>query len=141
MAQQIAASTQQMTASTEEVASTTGDLTERANQQAQIVRAAADDAGKILSISQELASGAVQAADRNASLARAARSHKERLDASTAELGRLTEEVEAGAAEADALALASAEIEKSKGALGGVTDAGPGPGGGWMLRCTIPIAP
>jgi methyl-accepting chemotaxis protein len=112
MAQQIAASTEQMTASTEEVASTTGDLTERANQQAQIVRAAADDAGKILSISQELATGAVQAADRNASLARMARSHKQRLDASTAELGRLTEEVEAGAAEADALALASAEIEK-----------------------------
>jgi methyl-accepting chemotaxis protein len=112
MAQQIAASTQQMTASTEEVASTTGDLTERANQQAQIVRAAADDAGKILVIAQDLAAGAVQAADRNASLARVARSHKDRLDASTNELGRLTEEVEAGAAEADALALASGEIEK-----------------------------
>jgi signal transduction histidine kinase len=26
-------------------------------------------------------------------------------------------------------------------ALGGATDAGPGPGGGWMLRCSIPIAP
>jgi methyl-accepting chemotaxis protein len=112
MSEEIAASTEQMSASTHEVASTTGDLTERANQQAQIVRAAADDAGKILIISQDLAAGAVQAADRNASLARVARSHKQRLDASTAELGRLTEEVEAGAAEADALALASAEIEK-----------------------------
>jgi len=40
MAQEIAASTQQMTASTQEVASTTGDLTERANQQALVVRAA-----------------------------------------------------------------------------------------------------
>jgi methyl-accepting chemotaxis protein len=48
MAQQMAASTEQMTASTQEVASTTGDLTERANQQAQVVRAAAEDAGKIL---------------------------------------------------------------------------------------------
>jgi methyl-accepting chemotaxis protein len=112
MAEEIAASTEEMTASTEEVASTTGELTERANQQAMIVRAAADDAGKILTISQELAAGAVQAAERNAALARAARAHKARLDASTAELERLTEEVERGAAEADALAAASGEIEK-----------------------------
>ncbi|HEU5050162.1 MAG TPA: methyl-accepting chemotaxis protein [Gemmatimonadales bacterium] len=112
MAQEIAASTEEMTASTEEVASTTGDLTERANQQAQIVRAAADDAGRILTISQDLAAGAVQAAERNAALARAARAHKARLDASTAELERLTEEVERGAAEAEALAAASGEIEK-----------------------------
>ncbi|MGH6691317.1 MAG: hypothetical protein ACREF4_11655, partial [Gammaproteobacteria bacterium] len=48
MAQQIAAATQEMTASTQEVAGTTGDLTERANQQSLIVRAAAADAGKIL---------------------------------------------------------------------------------------------
>jgi methyl-accepting chemotaxis protein len=45
MAQQIAASTQQMSASTQEVATTTGDLTERANRQATVVRAAAQDAG------------------------------------------------------------------------------------------------
>ncbi len=63
MAQEIAASTQQMTASTQEVASTTGDLTERANQQAVVVRAAAQDAGKILDIAQELAAGATQAAE------------------------------------------------------------------------------
>ena len=112
MAQQIAASTQEMTASTEEVASTTGDLTERANQQALIVRAAADDAGRILTISQDLASGALQAADRNAALARAARAHKERLDSSTAELGRLADEVKAGAEEAESLAAASEAIEK-----------------------------
>jgi methyl-accepting chemotaxis protein len=52
MAQQIAASTQQMSASTEEVAGTTGDLTERASQQAVIVRAAAEDASKILEIAR-----------------------------------------------------------------------------------------
>jgi methyl-accepting chemotaxis protein len=112
MAQQMAASTQQMTASTQEVASTTGDLTERANQQAQVVRAAAEDAGKILEIAQELAAGAIQAAERNAALARLARSHRERLDQSTAELARLAEEIEYGAAEAEALATASGEIEK-----------------------------
>ncbi len=112
MAEEIAASTEQMTASTQEVASTTGDLTERAAQQAVIVRGAADDAGKILEIAEALAAGAVQAADRNAALARLARSHKERLDTSTAELARLTEEVERGAEEAEALAASSTEIEK-----------------------------
>ncbi len=112
MAQQIAAATQEMTASTQEVAGTTGDLTERANQQALIVRAAAEDAGKILTISQELAAGATQAADRNAALARLARGHRERLDTSSTELARLAEEVQSGAAEADALRAASAEIEK-----------------------------
>ena len=112
MAQQIAASTQQMTASTQEVAGTTGDLTERANQQAVVVRGAAQDAGKILDIAQELAAGATQAADRNAALAKLARSHRERLDQSTAELARLGEEIERGATEAEALATASGEIEK-----------------------------
>jgi methyl-accepting chemotaxis protein len=112
MAEEIAASTAEMTASTQEVAGTTGDLTERANQQALIVRAAAEDAGRILLIAQELAAGATQAAERNAALARLARSHRERLDASTAELARLADESERGAAEADALAAASGEIEK-----------------------------
>ncbi len=112
MAQQIAAATQEMSASTQEVAGTTGDLTERANQQALIVRAAAADAGKILTIAQELAAGATQAAERNAALARLARGHRERLDTSSTELARLAEEVQSGAAEADALRAASAEIEK-----------------------------
>ena len=112
MSQQIAASTQEMSASTHEVASTTGDLTERAGQQALVVRAAAEDAGKILGITQELAAGAGQAAERNAALARLARSHRERLDLSSTELGRLTEEVEHAAREADSLAVASEEIEK-----------------------------
>ena len=112
MSQQIAASTEQMSASTQEVASTTGDLTERANQQAVVVRGAAEDAGKILDIAQELAAGSVQAAERNAALARLARGHRERLDRSTAELGRLAEEVEQAAVEADALAVASEQIEK-----------------------------
>ncbi len=112
MSEEIAASTQEMSASTQEVASTTGDLTERANQQAVVVRAAADDAGRILGIAQELAAGATQAAERNAALARLARSHQERLDTSTAELGRLAEEVDQATTEADALAAASEEIEK-----------------------------
>jgi methyl-accepting chemotaxis protein len=112
MAQQIAASTEQMTASTEEVAGTTGDLTQRANQQAVVVRAAAEDASKILVIAQELAAGAIEAAQRNAALAKLARSHRARLDQSTTELSKLAEEIERGATEAEALATASGQIEK-----------------------------
>ncbi len=112
MAQEIAASTEEMTASTEEVAGTTGDLTERAAQQAIIVRAAAEDASKILEIAKVLASGAGEAATRNAALATVARSHRDRLDTSTAELARLAEEVDRGSAEAEALAQASSEISK-----------------------------
>jgi len=112
MAQQIAASTEQMNASTQEVAGTTGDLTDRASQQAQTVRAAADDAARILEIAKVLATGAIETAQRNAALAQLARGHRERLDASTDELERLAEEVTRGTAEAEALAGASAEIEK-----------------------------
>ena len=112
MAEQISAATEQMSASTQEVASTTADLTDRATKQAGVVRLAADDAGKILGIAQELAAGATQAAQRNAALAKLARSHKEHLDRSTSELAKLTEEVELGAEEAELLATSSEEIEK-----------------------------
>ncbi len=111
MAQQISASTEAMSASTQEVAGTTGDLTERANRQAQTVRAAADDASRILAIVEALAAGAVEAAERNAALARLARAHRERLDASTAELERLAGEAERAAADAEALGESSAQIE------------------------------
>jgi methyl-accepting chemotaxis protein len=94
------------------VAGTTGDLTERASQQALTVRAAADDAARILDIAKVLAAGAVETAARNASLAQLARGHRDRLDASSAELARLADEVARGTAEAEALAGASAEIEK-----------------------------
>src|SRR5881227_37016 len=47
MATEISASTEQMSASTEQMSATCQDLTKRAAEQAQLVRAAADDAGKI----------------------------------------------------------------------------------------------
>jgi len=112
LAQEIAASTQQMTASTHEVAATTGELTERATAQADVIRSAADDAAKILDIAQELDDGSTEAADRNMVLARMAKEHKRQLEESSAGLTLLTEEVERGVAEADALAGSSKEIEK-----------------------------
>jgi methyl-accepting chemotaxis protein len=112
LATQISASTQQMSASTQEVAGTCGDLTDRANKQAALVREAAQDAARILAISRTLADGAREAAERNASLARMARSHQEQLDTSSTQLRRFTEEIELGASEAEALATASEDIEK-----------------------------
>ena len=112
MAEQISASTQQMSASTEEVSGTCNDLTERATRQAALVRATAEDGHRILAIAEQLAGSAKERTDRNAALARLARMHKGRLDASSQELNKLAEEVELGASEAEALASASAEIEK-----------------------------
>ncbi len=112
MASEIAASTQQMSASTQEMSATTQDLTKRAGEQAQLVRSAAEDAGKILEIATALAAGAEESVRRNATLAKLAREHKAVLDQSTSQLDRLADEVDRGAKEADALAQASSEIQR-----------------------------
>ncbi|MFN2570259.1 MAG: methyl-accepting chemotaxis protein [Gemmatimonadales bacterium] len=111
MATEISASTEEMSASTEEMASTSQDLSRRAGEQAQLVRAAADDAARILQIAATLAGGAEEAARRNADLAALARRHKEGLDQSTARLAKLADEVTKGAEEAEALAKATAKIQ------------------------------
>src|SRR6184192_2264796 len=112
MATEISASTEQMSASTEQMSATCQDLTKRAAEQAQLVRAAADDAGKILQIATILAAGADDSVRRNSAVADVAKRHKEVLDQSTAQLAKLEEEVGRGAAEADALARASTDIQK-----------------------------
>ncbi len=112
MAEQISSSTQQMSASTQEVSGTCTDLTERATRQAALVRATAEDGQKILGIAQQLAASAGEMTARNATLAKLARTHKDKLDTSSQELHRLAEEVELGAEEAAALASASGDIEK-----------------------------
>src|SRR6266581_540787 len=112
MATEISASTEEMSASTEQMSATCQDLTKRAAEQAQLVRAAADDAGKILQIATILAAGADDSVRRNSAVAGVAKRHKDVLDQSTGQLAKLVEEVGKGAAEADALARASADIQK-----------------------------
>ena len=111
MATEISASTEEMSASTEEMASTAQDLSRRAGEQAQLVRAAADDAARILQIAAKLAQGADEAARRNADLSALARRHKDGLDQSTVRLTKLADEVAKGAEEAEALAQAAARIQ------------------------------
>src|SRR5437667_8899298 len=101
-----------LSASTEEMTATCQDLTKRAADQAQLVRAAADDAAKILHIATALAAGAEDSVRRNTAVADLARRHKEVLDQSTAQLAKLAEEVERGSKEGAALAQASGEIQK-----------------------------
>jgi methyl-accepting chemotaxis protein len=112
MASEISASTEEMSASTEEMAATSQDLSRRAGEQAQLVRAAADDAARILQIGVRLASGADEAVRRNAGVSALARKHKDVLDQSTVQLAQLADEVQKGAVEAEALAKASAEIQR-----------------------------
>jgi methyl-accepting chemotaxis protein len=111
MATEISASTEEMSASTQEMATTSQDLSRRAGEQAQIVRAAADDAARILQIAVKLAQGADEAARRNADLSALARRHKDGLDQSTVRLAKLADEVAKGAEEAEALAQATARIQ------------------------------
>ena len=111
MATEISASTEEMSASTEEMAATSQDLSKRAGEQAQLVRAAADDAARILQIAAKLAQGAEESARRNADVAALARRHKDGLDQSTVRLAKLADEVAKGAEEAEALAQASAKIQ------------------------------
>jgi len=112
MAAEISAATEEMSAGTEELTSTTQDLSRKAAEQAQLVRSAADDVGRILQIASILASGSEEAARRNANLSGVARRHKEQLDQSTAQLTKLAEDVEKGAAEAEALTKAAQDIQK-----------------------------
>src|SRR6266566_3551089 len=112
MATEISASTEEMSASTEEMTATCQDLTKRAAEQAQLVRAAAEDAAKILHIATALAAGSEDSVRRNTTVADLARRHKQVLDQSTAQLAKLAEEVERGSKEAAALAQAAGEIQK-----------------------------
>ena len=111
MATEISASTEEMSASTQEMAATSQDLSRRAGEQAQLVRAAADDAARILQIAVKLAQGAEEAARRNADLSALARRHKEGLDQSTVRLAKLADDVGKGAEEAQALLQATAKIQ------------------------------
>ncbi len=112
MAAEISASTQEMSASTQEMSATCQDLSRRAAEQAQLIRAAADDTAKILQILTILAAGAEDSVRRNTNLATLARQNKDILEDSTAQLSKLADEVARGAEEADALAKASGEIQK-----------------------------
>jgi methyl-accepting chemotaxis protein len=111
MAQEISASTEQMSASTQEMANTCQSLTEQATHEADTVRAAAEDATRILGIATQLADGAQEAAARSSDLTDLASRHRERLVVGSEQLTRLANDLERGTADAEALADMSEEIQ------------------------------
>jgi methyl-accepting chemotaxis protein len=112
MAAEISASTQQMAAAGEEMANTTQDLTRRAQEQSEVVKAAATDTNRILEIAQRLASTAREAGDRNAALAALSATHRRQLEESGVTLEKMAGDVEQGASEARALMEASQQISR-----------------------------
>jgi len=112
MAAQISASTEQMAAAGEEMANTTQDLSRRAQEQAEMVRAAAADANRILAIAEKLAGSARAAAERNRSLLGLAEEYRTQLGESGTVLAGLAGEVETTVAEVKLLAEASNQISR-----------------------------
>ncbi|MDP3773459.1 MAG: methyl-accepting chemotaxis protein [Gemmatimonadales bacterium] len=112
MAAEISASTEEMAAAGQEMSSTTQDLSRRAQQQAEVVKAAAVDANRILAIAKRLAETSRDAAARNSALATVAEEHRAQLEESSAALEGLAAEVEKGAAESAALREASNQISR-----------------------------
>jgi methyl-accepting chemotaxis protein len=93
------------------VADSTQELQDRALGQSALAQETADDTVRIQTITEQLAHGAAEAAERNAALAQLAAAERARLEASAAALMRLVTEVELGAEDANALAVASQEIQ------------------------------
>ncbi len=112
MAELISTSTEQMTTSIQQMADTCRDLTSQANEQAELARQAANDAGRILGISSNLADGANVAAERSSSLSETAREHEKHLIAGSEQLAVLASDLELGAADAKTLADLSKEIQQ-----------------------------
>jgi methyl-accepting chemotaxis protein len=112
MAAQISASTEQMAAAGEEMANTTQDLSRRAQEQAEVVKAAAVDANRILAIAEQLTGNAQASAERNRALLGTAEDYSARLNASATSLDGLASEVTAAAAEVAELQTASTQVSR-----------------------------
>jgi methyl-accepting chemotaxis protein len=112
MAAQISASTEQMAAAGQEMANTTQDLSRRAQEQAEMVKAAASDSNRILTIAEQLATNAQGAVGRNHSLLTTADEYAAQLGESAAALEGLAAEVAQAAAEVQELLTASNQISR-----------------------------
>ncbi len=112
MAAEISASTQEMAAAGQEMANTTQELSRRAQEQAEVVKAAATDATRMLQIAENLAEQARAAAERNRSLVGLSQQYRSEMQQSSAALDGLAAEVEHASGAATALLDASQQIGK-----------------------------
>ena len=110
MAAEITSGADQTSAAAGEIASTSSVLSEQATEMAHTLQAVHGDAGRLVAIAGELAAGARDGVERNASLRTLADANRARLDASAAALGTLATEVAVSAAAVEGVAEASEEI-------------------------------
>ena len=110
MAAEITTGADQMSAAASEIASTSSVLSEQATDMAQTLQDVHGDAARLVEIAGELATGAREGVERNASLRALADVNRARLDASAAALTVLASEVSTSAAAVEGVATASEEI-------------------------------
>jgi methyl-accepting chemotaxis protein len=112
MAAQISASTEQMAAAGQEMANTTQDLSRRAQEQADLVKTSAGEAGRVLMIAERLATDAADSARRNRALLDTVDSYVAKLGESAAALEGLAAVVTQTTAEVQELLAASNQISR-----------------------------
>ena len=110
MAAEITGGAEQTSVAAGEIAATSAVLSEQASEMAQTLQGVHGDAGRLVAIAGELAAGARDGVERNASLRALADVNRTRLDASAAALGTLATEVATSAAAVEGVAAASEEI-------------------------------
>lgn len=110
MAGEIGASAEEMAASAQQMAETSSALSQQSAEMAETIQHLSGDATKLVGIAGSLDAGAAEGVERNARLRTLATENRERLDASAAALGILSEDVRASATAIETLAAGSEEI-------------------------------
>ena len=109
-AAEITGGSENMAAAAQEMASTSGDLSRQSTEMADAVQRMAHDAARLQGIADQLAVGAHEGVERNASLRALAKENRARFDASASALEHLASDARASADAVKALAEASEEF-------------------------------
>jgi len=107
---EITGGSENMAAAAEEMASTSGELSRQSTEMADAVQRMAHDAVRLQGIADQLAAGAHEGVERNASLRALAKENRARFDASASALEHLASDARASADAVKALAEASEEF-------------------------------
>jgi methyl-accepting chemotaxis protein len=109
-AAEITGGSENMAAAAEEMAVTSGELSRQSTEMADAIQRMANDASRLQTIADQLAAGAHDGVERNASLAALAKENRARFDASAVALEHLASDARASADAVKALAEASEEF-------------------------------
>ena len=109
-AAEITGGSENMAAAAEQMASTSGELSRQSTEMADAVQRMANDATRLQTIADQLAAGAHEGVERNASLRALAKENRARFDASASALENLAADARASSDAVKALAEASEEF-------------------------------